>query len=50
MVNTLEELYQSEAGHDTDDGDDDDPDIKDEALLKIDLHVSVKYLLDLLLI
>ena len=42
MASTLEELYQSGIGEDgtnSDEGDD-DPDLKDEALLKIDLHVS----------
>ncbi len=39
MITTLEDLYHSTDGRDTEEGED-DPDLKDEALLKIDLHVS----------
>ena len=41
MINTLEELFQSNDGQDDVDEGDNDPDLKDEALLKINLHVSI---------
>ncbi len=41
MINTLEELYHTGGGQgEEEEGGEDDPDLKDEALLKINLHVS----------
>ena len=49
MVNSLEELFHSGMGVDQED-EDDDPDLKDEALLKINLHVSINHIFNYIII
>ena len=44
MVNSLEELFHNGMGVDQEEDEDDDPDLKDEALLKINLHVSINHI------